>query len=123
MPDILERRSLINSRATARQWESEAVREIERLRQEIAALRSGDPVPVAPPPENRGVAYLDSESELDFNPFRCKCGCLSTGGGHYCNYIKCPRCSRLYKFPLVEGIVMEEVTKTEYGIVPVLLSE
>jgi hypothetical protein len=73
--------------------------------------------------DKQGIAHLDGESSIAFNPFRCKCGCESTGGGIHCNYIRCPKCRRIYEFPFVAGIVLKEVAKAEFGIEPVELEE
>ena len=68
-----------------------------------------------------GTIYIEwHECDLSFD-FHCKCGARLSGGGAYCTYIKCPRCSRTYAMPL--ELVLEEVQLVPYGIEPAMLDD
>ena len=64
------------------------------------------------------ISWGDTDLSFDFH---CKCGARPCGGGTYCNYLKCPKCQRLYKMPL--ALTVEEVTKTEHGIEPKVMED
>ena len=62
------------------------------------------------------ISWSDTDLSSDFH---CKCGAVPIGSGTYCNYLKCPKCSRIYEMPL--ALVVKEVTATKCGIEPKLM--
>lgn len=70
---------------------------------------------------NDATIYISwSDTDLSFD-FHCKCGARPCGGGTYCNYVKCPKCDRIYEMPL--ELTVKQVEKPPFNIIPKMMEE